>query len=53
MKDLIDPDGDNARFIVEKLHVNWGRASASQATHILTDAGGVGANVPKVVDSAV
>ena len=52
MKDAIDPDANNARLIVKKLHVIWRHASAAQIRRIPTDAGAVVADVLQVVEAA-
>ena len=47
MKNLIDPGVTNVRLLVEKLHVNWGRASAWQLKRIVTDSDGMGTSASK------
>ena len=51
LKNLIDPNESNARLIVEKLHVKWGHAPASQLQRIFADADGVGNTELNVLDS--
>ena len=52
IKNLIDPGENNARLIVKKSHLGWGRQGVGkQARRILTDADGVGTDMLNVVDS--
>ena len=53
MKNLIDPEYNDARLFARKLRVNWGHASAAQIRRILAYAYGVRASVLKVVESVV
>ena len=51
MRNFIDPAEENARIIVKRSHVNWGRVSASQLNRNLADAEGVGATASRAGDS--